>query len=450
MYRLPRFLSFVLLAFLTISASIAQSPDQSSNTIVLPPVKPPVSATPIAIVPFGWRSSLPQSVDLGQIVRSDLNRSGLFRALENLPSDRPTQGAEVNWDAWRAVRQDYLVVGKVLDAPNGAYRVEFELYRVSNQERLLGFAVSGLANDMRTVGHQISDMVFEKITGIRGAFDTRIAYVTFQKANAKPFRLIFADSDGVNPVTLAESSEPILSPAWSPDGRKLAYVSFERRRLADGTWEASNSSKVYIRDLNGAGGAVSTERGINGSPSFSPDGSKLALTLSRSGNPEIYTMDLISKQLTQLTRSFAIDTEATWMPNGREILFTSDRGGKPQIYRMNADGSNVARFSTAGRENARASVSADGKKVAMAQGSNMLLHIAVQDTERGNSANVSYGTLDECPSFAPNGTMILYASREAGRGLLYSISADGQVSSRLFIPNGDVREPAWGPYKSKR
>jgi TolB protein len=437
---------FFILFTAICSYGLALAGAQDENTVVVPNVIPRSGATPISVVPFAWQSSLSEEADVAKIIRANLDRSARFRTLSNMPSDRPSSGVDVNWDTWRQLKQEYLVVGKVMDAANATYRLEFELYRTGNQERLLGVAMASRPNDIRSAAHKISDMIFQKITGIRGAFNTKIAYVTFQKSSSKPYRLIFADSDGVNPQELDWGIYPMLSPAWSPDGRKVAYVSFAPRRLASGAWDTQNSSKIFIRDLNGAGGAISSERGINGSPSFSPDGSKLALTLSRSGNPEIYVMDLASKQLTQLTRSFAIDTEATWMPSGKEILFTSDRAGRPQIYRMNADGSEQRRFTIAGTENARASVSADGKKVATAQGSGMVYHIAVQDLERGNSMGVSHGTLDESPSFAPNGTMILYASRDGGRGLLYSISADGSVESKLFIPNGDVREPAWGPY----
>ena len=403
------------------------------------------SALPITVVPMPYQggAAAPQT-DVAKVVRDDLARSGQFRTLpEAQIVERPTRGGEINYPTWRQLKQDYIVVGRVLDAGDGGYRVEYELFDVARGERLLGLAMTARASAMRDVAHQIADAIYEKITGVRGAFWTRIAYVTASgTGNNMRYALVVADSDGWSPQTVVRSAEPLLSPAWSPDGRKVAYVSFER-----------GNSSIYIQDIaTGARELVSSFRGINGAPSFSPDGRRLALALSRSGNPEIYVMDLGSKQLTQLTNHFGIDTEPTWSADGSTIYFTSDRGGRPQIYQVPSSGGSASRVTFQGNYNATASVSFDGKKIAVAQGSGNTYRIAVMDSSLGSPRwnTVSTGSLDESPSFAPNAGMLLYASREGGRGVLYAVSADARVRQRLVLADGDVREPAWSPYRSAR
>ncbi|MFT4255925.1 MAG: Tol-Pal system beta propeller repeat protein TolB [Pseudoxanthomonas sp.] len=403
------------------------------------------SATPIAVVPMPYQggAGVP-GTDVAKVVAADLDRSGQFRSLpESALVERPTRGAEINYPTWKALRQDYIVVGRVLDAGDGGYRVEYELFDLAKQERLLGLAKTARANAMRDVAHQIADEIYEKITGVRGAFWTRIAYITQTGVGAGArYALMVADSDGFNPQTVVRSSEPLLAPSWSPDGRKLAYVSFER-----------GNSAIYTQDVStGARELVAAFRGINGSPTFSPDGRRLALTLSRSGNPEIYVMDLGSKALTQLTNQIGIDTEPTWSADGGTIYFTSDRGGRPQIYKMAASGGGASRVSFDGSYNASASVSFDSKKIAVAQGSGNNYRIALMDSSFGSPrwSLLSPGSLDESPSFAPNASMVLYAAREGGRGVLYAVSADARVRQRLVLADGDVREPAWGPYRTPR
>jgi len=403
------------------------------------------SALPITVVPMPYQGSAgAPATDVAAVVRSDLDRSGQFRTLpEAQIVQRPTRGSEVEYPTWRALKQDYLVVGRVLDAGAGAYRVEYELFDVAKGERMLGLAMTARSNAMRDVAHQMADAIYEKITGVRGAFWTRIAYITASgRGDAMRYALMVADSDGYNPQTIVRSAEPLLSPSWSPDGSQLAYVSFER-----------GNSAIYIQNIStGARELVASFRGINSAPAFSPDGRRLALTLSRSGNPEIYVMDLGSKQLTQLTSHFAIDTEPTWSADGRTIYFTSDRGGRPQIYQVPAAGGSASRVTFQGNYNAKVSVSYDGKKLAVAQGSGNTYKIALMDSSLGSPrwSTLSPGSLDESPSFAPNAGMVLYAAREGGRGVLYAVSADARVRQRLVLADGDVREPAWGPYRTAR
>lgn len=402
------------------------------------------SALPITVVPMPYQGGAAPPTDVSAVVRADLERSGAFRTLpEARITERPTRGSEVQYPTWRALRQDYIVVGRVADAGDGSYRVEYELFDVAKQERLLGEVKTARANALRDVAHQMADAIYEKILGVRGAFWTRIAYITAAgTGKATRYALMVADSDGFNPQTVVRSAEPLLSPSWSPDGRKLAYVSFE-----------SGNSAIYIQDIStGAREKVASFRGINGAPSFSPDGRQLALTLSRSGNPEIYVMDLGSRSLRQLTTTSAIDTEPVWSPDGSSIYFTSDRGGRPQIYRVPAGGGSASRVTFEGNYNATASIGFDGKKVAVVQGSGNNYRIALMDTSLGGArwTSLSPGSLDESPSFAPNASMVLYAAREGGRGVLYAVSADARVRQRLVVANADVREPAWSPYRTQR
>jgi TolB protein len=403
------------------------------------------AALPIAVVDFEYSGvGVAPDTDVAAVVRADLNRSGAFRtlALQDLV-ERPQRMAEVNYATWRLLRQDFLVVGRVLDNVEGGYRVEFELLDVAKQERMVGLALAGRAGSMRDIAHQIADHIYERILGVRGAFWTRIAYVTAVGTGRDiQYALMIADADGHNPQTVVRSKEPLLSPAWSPDGRRLAYVSFER-----------GNSSIYVQEIaTGSREAVASYRGINGAPAFSPDGSRLALTLSRSGNPEIYLMDLESRALTQLTRHWSIDTEPVWHPDGRSLFFTSDRAGKPQIYQLPASGGEPQRVSFSGDYNARATLCCDGKKLAVAQGSGNVYRIAVFDKSFGEPGQVtmlSPGNLDESPSFAPNGSMVLYAAREGRRGVLYAVSADGRARQRLVLAEGDVREPAWSPFRPR-
>lgn len=438
MKNLPRWLSALTLFFLSFAAAAQE------RGLDIDIIGGNASALPITVVPMPYQGSAAPQTDVAQVVRADLERSGAFRTLpEASIVERPTRGSEVQYPTWRALKQDYLVVGRVVDGGEGAYRVEYELFDVAKQERLLGLAMTARSNAMRDVAHQMADAIYEKITGVPGAFWTRIAYVTASgTGKGARYALMIADSDGYNPQTVVRSAEPLVSPSWSPDGRQLAYVSFE-----------GGNSAIFIQDITTGGRQkVSSFRGINGAPSFSPDGRQLALTLSKSGNPEIYVMDIASRQLRQLTNQSSIDTEPVWSANGATIYFTSDRGGRPQIYQVPASGGSASRVTFEGSYNATPTVSYDGKKIAVAQGSGNNYRIALMDSSLGSArwSSLSPGSLDESPSFAPNASMILYAAREGGRGVLYAVSADGRVRQRLVLADGDVREPSWSPYRAKR
>ena len=428
-----------LFASLVLLAPALAASAQSRAGLEIDIVGGNAAALPIAVVPFGGSAG---ETDIDDIIRADLARSGQFRSIaESALPERPTQGSEVAYPTWRMLKQDYLLIGRCVPGGDG-YRTEYELFDVAKQERLLGFALTAPAGAMRDVAHQIADAVYEKILGVPGAFWTRIAYVTASGlGRSTRYALVVADADGYNPRTVVNSTEPLLSPSWSPDGRKLAYVSFE-----------GGNSGIWIQDIaTGSRDKVTSFRGINGAPAFSPDGSRLAMTLSKGGNPDIYVMDLGSKHLTQLTNHFGIDTEPTWSHDGASLYFTSDRGGRPQIYQIPASGGSATRVSFDGSYNASPSLSSDDKKLATAQGAGNTYRIALMDRSTGGArwSMLSPGSLDESPSFAPNGAMLLYAAREGRRGVLYAVSADGRVRQRLSLGDGDVREPAWSPYRKR-
>jgi TolB protein len=397
------------------------------------------SALPIAIVPFAWEDPDPEPIaTVSQIVSNDLYRSGQFDPVaESDMIDRPRDAEDIRFGTWRLLKVDYLVIGSVRPGPDGTgHDISYQLFDVHKQERILAQITSVGEGDLRFGAHRVADAIYEALTGIPGAFSTRIAYVTSTgEGSDHNYELVVADADGFAPQSIVGSPEPLLSPNWSPDGQKLAYVSFEQ-----------GNSAIYVQDVaTGSRELVSSGKGINGAPSFSPDGGKLALTLSRTGNPEIYVMDLATGSQSQLTQHWAIDTEPTWSPDGNTIYFTSDRGGKPQIYSVSARGGTPQRVTLEGEYNARASVAPDGQKIAVAYGRGNEYRIAVWDLETERFTVLTPGTLDESPSFAPNGSMVLYATREGGRGVLSAVSADGNVRQRLVLSEGDVREPAWSP-----
>ncbi|RMG33397.1 MAG: Tol-Pal system beta propeller repeat protein TolB [Gammaproteobacteria bacterium] len=397
-------------------------------------------ALPIAVVPFAYRGEgTPPSQDVAAIVRADLARSGRFRTLPLKDMlARPSRPEEVDFRDWRALKQENLVIGEVLPNGPGGYRVRFRLFDVYRGAQITGIGLETTENDLRSTAHRIADLIYEALIGERGAFDTRIAYITSirDRQGREKVHLKVADADGYNPQTIVSSSEPLMSPAWSPDGRRIAYVSFEKRRPA-----------IWVQKvLTGERQRVAAFQGINGAPAWSPDGRYLALTLSKGGNPDIYILDLRRRSLRQLTRHWAIDTEAAWSPDGRFIVFTSDRAGTPQIYRVPVAGGTPERITYEGNYNARASYSPDGRYLTMVTRVNGNFRIGLLDMENGDLRVLSRGDLDESPSFAPNGSMIIYAGRDDGRGVLWAVSTDGRVRQRLATQAGDVREPAWSPY----
>jgi TolB protein len=396
--------------------------------------------TAIAVVPFAWRGAGQSPLDVASVVDGDLNRSGQFAPVRRADMlGLPSTEAEVFYRDWRAINTEYLLIGRVSVA--GQMRIEFELFDVLRQTRVHQGVVTGPVSEARMLAHRVSDAVYEKLTGIRGAFATRLLYVSVTRVPGGKdyFRLTLADSDGARPIVLLESREPVLAPAWSPDGKQIAYVSFETSRPA-----------IYRQDLaTGQREQLTNFKGLNGSPAWSPDGNTMAMVLSKDGSPDIYLMNLADKRLTRITRHYAIDTEPTWMPDGKSLLFTSDRGGRPQIYRYDLRSGNTERVTFEGRYNARARVAQDGRNVVLVHQQEGAFHIALLDLVTNRLHILTSTQLDESPSIAPNGSMVLYATKYAEQGILAAVSVDGGVKFRLPARQGDVREPAWSPYMSR-
>ncbi len=396
------------------------------------------NAIPIAIVPFGWSGSGDEPLDIAAIVDADLQRSGNFSPLnrEDLVAT-PVSGDVPRFANWRLSGADFLLVGGMREEGDG-YIIEFQLYDIIQQALMTGFSFRVTDQTLRSAAHQIADEVYEEILGIPGAFNTQIAFVSVEgQVGNRTYQLQLADADGENPQAMLTSPRPILSPAWAPDGIRIAYVSFENR----------TQSAIYIQDRQKGSRIKAISRaGINGAPSWSPDGERLAITLSHEGNPEIYTYQIDSGQLRRITESPAIDTEPDWIDNDT-IVFTSNRSGGPQLYEVSARGGRASRITFEGNYNASATVSADGSTVAFVHGAGAGFQIAAIDRSSGLFQVLTQGTLDESPSFSPNGQMIIYATEKNGRGTLGAVSLDGSVVQSLTLDDGgSVREPAWSPY----
>ena len=406
------------------------------------------SATPIAIVPFSWGEGQQSPVDIAKIIRADLSRSGLFSPLKlNELPERPAYGDSIDFSRWKSTAAEQLGVGAIKPVGKNKYEVTFQLLDIFSGQKVFSYRNTVEGKNLRRIAHQISDNIYEKLVQERGAFDTLIAYVVVNNNRDQKNRtyiLAIADSDGFAEKVILKSKKPIMSPAWSPNGKRLAYVSFEKNR-----------SVIYIQELKtGKRQAIAKFKGINSGPRWSPDGKRIAMTLSKDGNSEIYIMHLASGVLQRITNHYGIDTEAAWAPNGQSLVFTSDRGGKPQIYQVAVNQSGRAghpkRITHEGNYNSRASFSPDGKELILVHRNNGNYRVAKLDMNSRQLKVLTRSKLDESPSFAPNGKLVLYATELHGRGILEAVVVDGSHSpQRLRVLSGDVREPAWSPYRSQ-
>ncbi len=395
---------------------------------------------PIAIAPFAGEGALVagnppgQAATISSIVRADLDRSGLFRTLEVPPPNPPlTEVAPVNYAEWKSRLADALVLGSVAARADGRFEVRFKLFDTVKGQDLSGVAYTLSREQLRATAHRIADFVYEKLTGEKGVFDTRIAYVV--KRGPK-YELQVADADGAGEQAMLVSFEPIISPAWSPDGRKLAYVSFQQKKPI-----------VYVQDIvSGKQSVVANFKGSNSAPAWAPDGSRLAVTLSRDGGSQIYLVNPDGSNVRRISQSSGIDTEPVFSPDGQSLYFTSDRGGSAQIYRMPAGGGEAQRVTFEGSYNVSPRISPNGRVLAYIARNSGKFQVATLDLATRQTTILTDSDKDESPSFAPNGRMILLATVNSGRGVLSAVSADGRIKQRLSTSAGDVREPSWGPF----
>lgn len=385
--------------------------------------------TPIAIVPFAGEDKLTQSIS--GIVAADLQRSGLFR-LVNVPGKTPHLPGDVVFSDWAGA--DAMAIGIVSAQPNGRITVQFRLLDVVRQTELLGESVSASGTQVRAIAHRIADMIFQKLTGVRGVFSTRIVYVNRQ---ADGYKLVVADSDGYNEQTVLKSPTTLMSPSWSPDGSHIAYVSFEKQHAVVYVQSLMTGQRLLLADFEGS----------NSAPTWSPDGRQMAIVLTRDGSSQIYLLRPDGKGLHRITFSDAIDTEPCFSPDGQSILFTSDRGGSPQIYQVAADGSGPAtRLTFEQGENFSPRYSPDGKSFTFTHLANGRFYIAVEDFATQQMQLLTEGGWDKRPSYAPNGQIVLFANESQGRGILETVSSDGRVKEKMYSRSGDIREPMWGPF----
>ena len=428
-----RFFNTTLLALWLVACGSAQAQLQIEITQGID------NPTPIAVVPFAWTGTGAAPEDVARIVDADLVRSGQFAPVERRDMlSFPSRGSDIYFRDWRAINSDYVLVGRVEPAPSSRVRINWQLFDSSREQEIEAGTVEGSVLEIRMLAHRVADAVYETLTGIPGAFATRLLYVSVTRnPTGKDFyRLTLADADGARPIVLLESREPIMAPSWSPTGDEVAYVSFETSRPA-----------IYRQNLRtGAREQLTNFTGLNNSPVWSPDGKQMAMVLSKDGSPDIYLMDLSTKRLRRLTRHYAIDTEPTWMPDGKSLLFTSDRGGRPQIYRYDLASGAISRVTFEGPFNARARVAQDGRNVALVHQRDGRFHIAVFDLVTERLTVLTSTDLDESPTIAPNGSIVLYATKRGDDSILGAVSVDGGISFSLPARSGSVQEPAWSPY----
>jgi TolB protein len=425
----PALLLRTLILLVGLAATAASAPARAQMTVEITGVGS--QQYPIAVAPFKTDGSPPQ--DIAAIVRADLTRSGQFRIVD-AGDTAIAEDERLDLAQWRARGADTLAVGSIARLADGRFDVRFRLYDNVKNAQLDGLAYVATAAELRLTAHRIADRIYEKLTGDKGVFATRIAYVV--QFSRTSYELQIADSDGANPQTALKSREPIISPVWSPDGTLLAYVSFETHKPV-----------VYVHTLaTGQRRAVANFKGSNSAPAFSPDGKTMAVVLTKDGNSELYLIGIDGSSPRRLTFNDAIDTEPYFTADGAWIYFTSDRGGGPQIYKMPATGGEAQRVTFNGDYNISPRVSPDGRLLAYVSRRNDLFQIEVLDMSLGQEVTVTDTVKDESPSFAPNGRLLLYATEVGGRGILALASVDGRTRARITGPSGDIREPCWGPY----
>jgi len=430
MLKLNRLLLLIILALPALAHA-------QLNIVITQGVDNPV---PIAIVPFEWEGFGVLGDQVDQVISNNLRNTGEFSPIDpNNMLSQPHEQAEVYFRDWRFLGSDYLLVGKITRSDNSdLIQVQYEFFDVLREERLIGERISGTESQLRDIAHAISDQVFEEVTGVRGAFATKILYVTEDSRQSFPYRLEMADADGGRPQVLWEGTEPIMSPTWSPDGSQIAYVSFETGR-----------SQIFIQNISsGVREQLTNFTGINSSPVFSPDGNRLAMVSSKDGNPDIYIMDLRTRELQRITNHFSIDTEPSWSPDGSSLIFTSERSNNPQIYQVDLETRWEERLTFEGNYNARARMLRDGNNMVLVHrfDNNDDFSISVLNLERGTIRILTETQLDESPSIAPNASMVIYASKVGDRGILNAVSIDGRVKFQIPSAQGNVREPAWSPF----